>query len=89
MRECVFRIVPTECKHPTHFGPTDDQRCAACDGYTGRMRGLGDAVHAITSATGIASVANKLAGGNCGGCAARRAAMNAALPFADEREKKD
>ena len=89
MRECVFRIADTECKHPTHWGAASDERCAGCAGYTGRMRGLGDAIHAVTTATGIAAVANKLAGGNCGGCAARRAAMNAALPFADEREKRE
>lgn len=84
---CVFiRIDGTICEHPIHAGPTNPDRCAGCAGYRGRMRGLGDVVHAITSTTGIAKAVDAVTGG-CGGCAARRAALNAAVPFSDEAKK--
>lgn len=42
------------------------------------MRGAGDIVHAVAKATGIARAV-----GDCGGCAARRAALNRLLPMPD------
>jgi hypothetical protein len=81
---CVFlRIEGTICEHPIHAGTTTQERCAGCSGYRGRMRGLGDVVHAFTTATGISAAVDKLNGGECGGCAKRRAALNAAMPFSD------
>lgn len=53
------------------------------------MRGLGDAVHSALSAVGIAQAmdaASKALGSDCG-CAQRRAALNAAIPFTDESGK--
>ena len=50
--------------------------------YDGPCRGLGDRVAAVASITGIAAVARtveRVTGKPCG-CAARRAALNAALP---------
>jgi hypothetical protein len=58
--------------------------CSVCDKYDGPPRGAGDVIHAIASATGIEAVVNRIAGDGCG-CAARRAALNAAVPFSDER----
>lgn len=46
-------------------------------------RGLGDTIAKITAATGIASVAAVIFGGDCG-CAKRQAALNAAVPFKDK-----
>jgi len=86
-RSCRWELNPLECSHPELYGPTDAQRCATCPKYLGRMRGAGDVVHAIAKATGVAAVAERVAGGSCGGCAARRAALNAALPFSDTRGK--
>jgi hypothetical protein len=45
--------------------------CAQCKHYEGPVRGAGDVVHAVTTATGIARVV-----GSCGGCAERRVALN-------------
>jgi hypothetical protein len=46
------------------------------------MRGIGDVVHAVANASRITQLV-----GDCGGCGARRAALNAALPFTDEQRK--
>ena len=56
--------------------------CTLCESYEGPCRGLGDRVAAVASFTGIAAVARtveRVTGKPCG-CAARRAALNAALP---------
>lgn len=53
------------------------------------MRGFGDAIHLTLSAVGIAQAvdaASKEIGSDCG-CARRRAALNAAIPFTDESGK--
>ena len=85
---CVFlRIDGTKCEHPVLAGDASPERCASCASYRGRPRGLGDVVHTITHATGIAQAVDRLTGGPCGGCAARRAALNAAVPFSDEPKK--
>lgn len=72
----------TVCGHPTVYGDTDDARCATCDHHIGRPRGLGDVVHGIAEATGIGPATRMLVG-DCG-CAKRRAALNAAVPFTDK-----
>lgn len=55
--------------------------CAACAHYDGPMRGLGDAVAAVTKATGIDTVVRAVTGSRGCGCASRREKLNAALPF--------
>lgn len=45
--------------------------CNQCKHYEGPVRGAGDVVHAVTTATGIARVV-----GSCGACAERRVALN-------------
>ena len=53
-----------------------------CEHYNGPCRGLGDRVAAVASFTGLTAVARtvtKVTGQPCG-CAARRAALNAAMP---------
>lgn len=62
---------------------TDPANCARCEDYAGPMRGLGDAVHAVTKVTGISAAVKAVGGKACGGCAERRAALNAALPLPD------
>lgn len=52
--------------------------CGVCEHYAGPARGLGDVVHAVAKATGVAAVARtveRVTGRPCG-CAARRAALN-------------
>jgi hypothetical protein len=84
---CRYEINPLECSHPEIFGSTSAEKCASCSKYRGRPRGLGDVVHSITTATGIAKAVDTVTGG-CGGCAARRAALNAAVPFSDTPKEK-
>jgi hypothetical protein len=60
--------------------------CGVCDKYRGCARGLGDTIHAIASATGIANAVERIAGLDCG-CAERRAALNAAVPFTDRSKE--
>lgn len=45
-----------------------------------RIMGLGDAVAAVTEATGIAKAVHRLTGGKCG-CGKRREALNRLVPF--------
>lgn len=54
--------------------------CARCDQYKGPSRGLGDVVHNVAQATGVAAVVKRVAGEGCG-CSGRRAALNRAVPF--------
>jgi hypothetical protein len=51
----------------------------ACDRYAGPPRGVGDVIDAATTALRIKELL-----GDCGGCAARRAALNRLLPLTDE-----
>jgi len=81
---CIFALSLTECVHPTIAGDTTAERCAVCQHYAGRLRGLGDIVERVTSATGVAALAAAV---GCGGCAERRAALNAAVPFTDTAKK--
>jgi len=81
---CEHRV-GLACLHPRFAGDTDDSRCEACDGYEGRARGLGDLVASVTKAIGIDSVVKAVAP-ECG-CAKRRAALNAAVPFSDQRKE--
>lgn len=57
-------------------------KCASCMLYDGPMRGAGDVVAALIAKTGITRAMQ--VNPSCGGCAQRRAALNAALPFADK-----
>lgn len=79
---CVWRF-GDDCVCPELGGQASEDRCAVCPSYLGRARGMGDIVHSISKRTGIAKAVERLAGGPCSGCAQRRAALNARLPFAD------
>lgn len=57
---------------------TDDARCAACPFYNGPARGLGDVVHAVARATGVAAVVKTVAP-DCG-CQKRREELNRQFP---------
>jgi hypothetical protein len=57
---------------------TDDARCAACPFYNGPARGLGDVMHAVARATGVAAVVHAVAP-DCG-CAERRKSLNERFP---------
>ena len=46
-----------------------------------RVRGLGDVVERITTATGIKRAVEYVNGGPCGGCGQRQQAMNEAFPI--------
>jgi hypothetical protein len=78
LARCIFDVA-ARCRHPELGGETGAERCAACPRYHGAPRGAGDIVHAVAKATGISRVV-----GDCGGCAARRAALNRLLPLTDE-----
>ena len=56
--------------------------CAVCPDYDGPARGAGDVVHRVLEATGVGQVVKKVTRGGCN-CAARRAALNAGIPFKD------
>lgn len=72
--------------------------CRICPHYQGLPRGLGDAVEAVARWTGLKTLADLRAAkrapaaskqgarkaGGCGGCAARRAALNQAVPFSKD-----
>lgn len=83
---CFFRIADDRCVHPLMHGHADDARCSACPHYKGRARGLGDIVHKVTTATGVAGAmkaVERVTGKPCN-CGQRRAALNAAVPFSDK-----
>ncbi len=74
------------CMNVNIGGNTSDAKCSLCDFYIGRPRGLGDIVHLAAKFSGASSavkVMSTISGKPCG-CKERRAAMNAALPFADK-----
>lgn len=75
----------TTCKHPLHIG-AGPESCAGCIDKVEPITGAGDIVHAATVLTGAKRLFHAVAG-DCGGCAQRRAALNAALPFTDELRK--
>ena len=60
---------------PTHGVLVHRSVCAQCAHYEGPARGLGDHVHNVLGAIGVHRVYHA-----CGGCAQRRAALNAAMP---------
>lgn len=80
-RRCVFND-NGECRHAAVGGVVSDSTCAACDHYTGPLRGMGDVFHVALDAVGIPQAVKAVAG-DCG-CGKRRAALNSALPFADK-----
>ena len=75
----------TVCNNPkaqTYKRHVAPQVCAACPVYNGKSRGLGDIVHRVASFLGISRLVKSVertTGKPCG-CAARRAALNAAVP---------
>jgi hypothetical protein len=73
------------CKHPLNFGASEAS-CASCIDKVDPITGAGDLIHAVTVVTGAKRVHHAVVG-DCGGCAARRAALNAAMPFTDEARK--
>lgn len=73
------------CKHPLHLG-AGPECCAGCIDKVEPISGAGDIVHAATVVTGTKRLFHAIVG-DCGGCAQRRAALNAALPFTDEAPK--
>lgn len=73
----------TACRHPGVGGETTDDKCARCRMYVGRARGLGDIVHTAAKWSGVAAVVHAVAPNGACGCAERRAALNAAVPFTD------
>lgn len=74
------------CTLGLHGGTPSLGVCCVCDRYEGCPRGLGDIVHSIATVTGAAAIVGKVTNGNCG-CNERRAAMNAAFPFADSTKE--
>lgn len=49
------------------------------------LRGLGDVVERITTATGMKAVVEYVNGGPCRGCAQRQQNLNEAFPFGSEK----
>jgi hypothetical protein len=69
-----------ECALGLFGGRPSPGVCRGCDRYDGPDRGLGDTVHRLAQATGIAAVVEFVNGGPCGGCEERRRQMNGAEP---------
>lgn len=60
--------------------------CQICEDRKPKMRGAGDLVEAVTTATGIKAVVDKVSkatGKDCG-CGKRKEALNKAVPFNKE-----
>jgi hypothetical protein len=83
-KRCVFRDPNDRCNHAAVNAAVSDADCDRCALYSGPLRGMGDAFHVALSAVGIPAAVRAVSGSDCGGCGARRAAMNRALPFADK-----
>ena len=81
MKRCAAESDGT-CRHPLQGGAASAERCARCPNWIGPPRGLGDVVHLVAQATRIDRLAATVAP-DCR-CAERRAALNAAVPFADK-----
>ena len=62
-----------------NFGLPIVTSCRRCEHYAGPSRGLGDVIHRVTEATGIAHVTRVVTGGKCN-CQARREALNEKFP---------
>jgi len=77
-----LNMVEGRCALGLFGGTPSPGVCAVCDKYRGCSRGIGDTIHIVATATGIAKAVEKIAGNDCG-CAQRRAALNAAMPFTD------
>lgn len=71
------------CTLGLYGGTPSDGVCSICDSYDGPARGAGDVVHAALSVMGVVKVMHFVFD-ECG-CAARRAALNAAMPIGGER----
>jgi len=79
----------TGCSLGLFGGDPSEGVCRICDRYSGPARGAGDVVHRIAETTGVGKLVRKfeaMTGKPCG-CAERRAALNAAMPFSDEPKK--
>jgi len=64
---------------------TPEQLPAACEGcpqYLGPFRGLGDVVHTVAQATGVARVVKAVVGKDCG-CHGRRQLLNRKVRFSE------
>jgi len=68
------------CRHPRLAGEATEERCGACVEYRGPLRGFGDAVAAVTKATGIDAIVKATVGDDCG-CAKRRETLNQKFPL--------
>ena len=53
-----------------------------------QMQGLGDAIEAVTEATGVKAVVEKVVGKDCG-CGKRRDKLNEMVPFKKETADDD
>jgi hypothetical protein len=85
MPRCKYQF-SDRCTHPELGGLADEARCGACAKFLGSPRGAGDIVDMAARITGLARLVKAVEGVTkkpCG-CAARRAALNAAIPFADD-----
>jgi len=79
-RPACTRWDGTRCTLNLYGGRPSPGVCRACDRYDGPDRGLGDTVHRIAQATGIAAVVERVKGGPCGKCKERRRRWNGAEP---------
>ena len=72
--------ISEQCTHalalPLYGSQPSAGICNQCAHYDGPARGVGDVVHAVTTATGIERVTRIARGGSCGACAQRRVALN-------------
>ena len=68
------------CRHPRLAGEATEERCGPCVEYRGPLRGFGDAIAAVTKATGIDAVVKAAVGDDCG-CAQRRETLNQKFPL--------
>ena len=66
------------CALGLYGGAPSPGTCRRCDRYEGPPRGLGDVVHTVAEATGVAAVV-RLTVGECEGCRRRRREWNGEL----------
>ncbi len=86
---CAHSDGSGNCRLGLHGGRPSRGVCSVCESYDGPARGLGDVVHSVAVAMGVAPIAKAIfdyADINCG-CPQRRAALNEAVPFTDEAPK--
>lgn len=90
-RDCAY-LVDTVCTHPAcriKGGHPSKGFCGLCRLYT-RWRGLGDLVHWCIGwlpSRKVKEMQLPVTQGGCGGCKARQAALNAAVPFGKVEDK--